>query len=43
MKKFLSIVLAAIERDQGESFVMVARSGPLLPADFDVNIPFLVA
>ena len=43
MENFRSMVLAATERDHGEKFVMVARLGPKLPAEADVNIPFLIA
>ena len=43
MENFRSIVLAATERDHGEKFKMVAGLGPELPAEADVNIPFLMA
>jgi hypothetical protein len=40
---FRSMVLAATVRDHGKKFLMVARLGPSLPADIDVNIPLLIA
>jgi hypothetical protein len=40
---FLSIVLAATERNQGETLVMVAGSGPELPAEIDASTPFFIA
>ena len=43
MENFRSMVLAATERDHGEKFEMVAGPGPELPAEVDVNIPFLIA
>ena len=43
VKNFRSVVLAATERDHGAKLERVARSGPRLPAEVDVNIPFLIA
>ena len=42
VRNFLSMTLAATERDQGEKFVIEAGSGPELPAELDVSIPFFM-
>jgi hypothetical protein len=36
------MVLAATDRDQGEQFEIDSGSGPELPAEFDVSIPFFI-
>lgn len=43
VENFRSIVLAATEINQGATFVIVEREGPSLPAEAEVNIPFLIA
>ena len=43
VKNFLSIVAAATEMSQGARFGIVARPGPELPADLEVNMPLLIA
>lgn len=43
VRNFLSMVLAATERDQGEKLVMVSGSGPELPAELDVRTPYFMA
>jgi hypothetical protein len=43
VKDFLSIVLAATGRNQGETLLTFAGSGSELPAEMDASTPFFIA